>query len=105
MKNNYLLPIVIIFLLQLSACSWINFNSKQLLTQAPHTQPRSAQQLWQLDWQQERYLLTVVSEIKQQGWQWVMLNALGQRLATVNRIQSCLCFRIYWQLGNTVFGR
>jgi Protein of unknown function (DUF3261) len=70
------------FFLQLSGCSWFELRSQELLTQSPNALPRSAQQQWQIDWKQQRYLLTVVSEVNQDKWQWVMLNSLGQRLIT-----------------------
>ncbi len=74
----YLLSIVI----GLSACSIFPSKHFPLSSATSETQTQVAQQQWQLSYDKEQYSLQVVVERTPTHWQWIMLNNLGQRLAT-----------------------
>ncbi len=74
----YLLSIVI----SLSACSIFPSKHFPLSSATSETQTQVAQQQWQLSYDKEQYSLQVVVERTPTHWQWIMLNNLGQRLAT-----------------------
>lgn len=72
-------------LLLLGACSLLGQSGREfaLLTTHSSPQPRIAQQQWQLQQGDSRYALEVVAELYPDRWQLILLNNLGQRLATV----------------------
>ncbi len=66
----------------LSACSFLPARHFPLSSVTSETQTRVAQQQWQLHYNKELYSLQVIVERTPAHWQWIMLNNLGQRLAT-----------------------
>jgi len=75
-----------LLLANISACSWLQPKTNNLLAITSDTQTRVAQQQWRLTYEQQQYLLQVIVERSADHWQWVLMNSLGQRLATVTSI-------------------
>ena len=72
----------------LNACSFLPKKHFPLSSISIETQTLVAQQQWQLVYVDEHYSLQVIVERTPTHWQWIMLNNLGQRLATA-RICAC----------------
>ncbi|MES2822116.1 MAG: DUF3261 domain-containing protein [Pseudomonadota bacterium] len=66
----------------LSGCSFLAMKKFPLSSMTSETRTSAAQQQWQLSYNDEQYLLQVIVERMPTHWQWIMLNNLGQRLAT-----------------------
>ncbi|MES2673041.1 MAG: DUF3261 domain-containing protein [Pseudomonadota bacterium] len=73
---------LIVLAVALSACSFVTMKNFPLSSMTSETQTAAAQQQWRLSYNDEQYLLQVIVERKSTHWQWIMLNNLGQRLAT-----------------------
>lgn len=119
MRSRKFIPVLLVVsLLMLEACSVLgnktgprDFN---LLVASSDAQIHVAQQQWQLQQGDDLYVLDVVVERGADYWRWIMLNNLGQRLATaeasagqvhIERLQSHPANRLLpallqaWQLG------
>lgn len=93
MDSKKLLPVLVfVSSLLLGACSILgdNTGSKdfKLLVTSTDTQQRIARQQWQVQQGDKQYSLEVVVERNANDWRWIMLNNLGQRLATVETRQG-----------------
>lgn len=70
-------------LLALGGCSTFSSKDFTLLTTTSDQQVRVAQQHWQVQHGSKAYAVEVIVERSATQWRWIMLNPLGQRLATV----------------------
>jgi hypothetical protein len=75
--------LVLIAFLALGACSTLKRSDFTLLTTSSDQQMRVAQQQWLLHQGEKNYSLEVIVERSANHWHWIMLNQLGQRVATV----------------------
>lgn len=73
-------------LLNIGACSFIPEQHFKLLPTTSVMETQVAQQQWLIRYADQDYSLAVVVECGAQSWQWIMLNNLGQRLATASVI-------------------
>lgn len=74
--------LLIVVAVAVSACSFLAMKNFPLSSMTSETGTSAAQQQWQLSYNDEQYLLQVIVERTPNHWQWIMLNNLGQRLAT-----------------------
>jgi hypothetical protein len=74
--------LLILLAVSISACSFFPMKKFPLSSVTHETRTLAAQQQWQLSYNNEHYLLQVILERTPIHWQWIMLNNLGQRLAT-----------------------
>jgi hypothetical protein len=79
---------LVIALLALGACSTLNRSDFTLLTATSDQQVRVAQQQWHVQQGTKDYSVDVIVERHAAHWRWIMLNQLGQRLATVESNSS-----------------
>ncbi|HEY8940850.1 MAG TPA: DUF3261 domain-containing protein [Cellvibrio sp.] len=111
--------LLLVIFFALGGCSLFNSNNLKskdftLLVASSDPQVRVAQQQWQVQQGADNYALEVVVERGPHYWRWIMLNNLGQRLATaeavngtvrVERLQSHPANHVLpaliqaWQLG------
>lgn len=66
----------------LGACGFLPAKNFPLSSVTSEAHTVVAQQQWQLHYNKEQYSLQVIVERTPTHWQWIMLNNLGQRLAT-----------------------
>lgn len=78
-----MLASLLIALWALGACAAIKRSDFTLLTSSSDPQVRVAQQQWLVHQGEKNYSLAVIVERSANHWRWIMLNQLGQRLATV----------------------
>ncbi len=74
---------LLMVLLALGACSTMSRSDFSLLATSSDAQLRIAQQQWQITRGTDSYAVEVIVERSATQWRWIMLNQLGQRLATV----------------------
>jgi hypothetical protein len=71
-------------LLALSGCQSLQQQRFSLLPRSSSTLKVAAQQQWQFVRDNERYALQVIVERSADQWQYIVMNNLGQRIATVS---------------------
>lgn len=67
-----------------SACSHFAGTNFPLSSVSSESRTHIAQQQWQLTYKDKQYLFQVMVERSVDHWQWIMLDNLSQRLATVS---------------------
>lgn len=75
--------ILLIASLMLGACSFLSHRNFALLTTTSDSQVRVAQQQWRIQKGEDNYSLEIIVERSTNHWRWIVLNNLGQRIATV----------------------
>ena len=89
-KNALPALLLTVLMVGVSACSFFSAKHFPLSSGTSETETLVAQQQWQLVYNEEQYSLQVIVERTPTHWQWIMLNNLGQRLATATVTGSVL---------------